>query len=288
MRTAVAVVMLLAGSLMVPVATAGWWLRDSIVPTQAYVDTVAPLAKDKAVVAAVEDRLLTETMQVIDRSAVARDAPAAARAELVSVIGSAVRVVVEDPAFVDVWEVSSQVAHDQTVTVLEREPSATEVGPDSTVDIQLGALTTALRRNLASADVPHAQDLPQVRASVPIANTDDLVRAQQAYSLLTRWGYLLAFVALVIIATGVAVSRNHRRALEWAAFGSLLGLGLLAIGVIVSRGLYLGSLPTGISRSAAAAVFDTVTAGLRKDMALVALVWVAVLLVTATLGRRSR
>ena len=46
---------------MVPAATVGWWLRDTIVPQSAYVETVAPLASDEDVQDAVRARLLRET-----------------------------------------------------------------------------------------------------------------------------------------------------------------------------------------------------------------------------------
>ena len=58
MRSLLAFVLLLLGGLMVPTATAAWWLRDTVVPQAAYVDTVAPLASDPDVQDAVRAKLL--------------------------------------------------------------------------------------------------------------------------------------------------------------------------------------------------------------------------------------
>ena len=55
MRALVAFALLLVGALMVPVATAGWWLRDTVVPQAAFVATDAPLASDEHVQDAVAE-----------------------------------------------------------------------------------------------------------------------------------------------------------------------------------------------------------------------------------------
>lgn len=99
MRALVALVLLLVGCLMVPVATVGWWMRDTVVPTAAYVDTVAPLATNQAVVAAVEDRLVAQTMQSVDQ--VDQLSGPLVRPRVEQLVRTAVRRVVRDPAFAE-------------------------------------------------------------------------------------------------------------------------------------------------------------------------------------------
>jgi hypothetical protein len=200
-------------------------------------------------------------------------------------VGVAVQRVVHDPAFADAWRVSNRVAHEQLVAVLSGDSSAVSVRQDSTVDLQLATLATAVRRELIDAGVPFAAALPQVQASLPIGHVHDLARAQQAYTLLDRWGRLLPLAALAVIGLGLLVARRRGRALAWTAVVSLLGLGALAVGLLAGRTYYLGALPSGISRPAAAAVFDTVTAGLRHDLLLVA-VAALVTLVAGAIARR--
>jgi hypothetical protein len=283
MRAFVALVLLLVGCLMVPVATVGWWVRDTVVPTDSYVATVAPLATNKAVVAAVEDRLVAQTMQSVDR--VDQLTGPLVRPRVERLVRTAVQRVVEDPAFAEAWRAANRVAHDQLVAVLSGDSSAVRVEKDSTVDLRLATLATAIRQELVDAGVPLADALPQVQATFPIGKAEDLARARQVYTLLDRWGRLLPLAALVLIAAGLLVARRRSRALAWTAVGSLLGLGVLAVGLVVGRFVYLDAIPSGISRPAASAVFDTVTASLRHDMVLVAVAALVALVAAYLLGR---
>ncbi len=307
-RSLVAGLVLLLGALLVPVATAGWWVRDTIVPTSSYVDTVAPLATNDAVVAAVEDRLVARVMASVDSSGVVdrattalgtgslppqvadrlTNASGSLRTRVERLVRLAVTRVVADPAFAEAWRTSNEVAHEQLVAILTGDSDAVSVGSDRTVDLRLATLATAIRQELIDADVPFAAAIPQVQATFPIGNADDLAKAQRAYMLLDRWGRLLPLAALLVVLLGVVVARHRRRALGWTALLSLVGLGVVAVGLLVGRGIYLERLPSGISRPAAEAFFDTLTDGLRRDLLYVAVGAVVVLVVTAVRLPRRR
>lgn len=282
-----ALVVLLVGALMVPVATVGWWVRDTVVPTQAYVATVAPLAQDDAVITAVEQRLTQQTIASITRVSGAQ-LPAALRERVTKLVRFAVDKIVEDPAFVTAWRASNVVAHDEVVAVLSGDTSSVRLGADSTVYVRLAPLGTEIRRQLAAAGVPFARSLPTFGADLPIGHTDDLVRARTGYDLLERYGRGLPVAALVLIALGLLVSRRRLQSLGWTAFVALGALGLLAAGMLVGRIYYLASLPSGISDAAGTAVFDTVTSDLREDIITVAIGALVLLVLSAVLGRKTR
>lgn len=285
MRSLVAAVLLALGALTVPVATVAWWLQDTIVPTDGYVETVAPLATNTAVVAAVEARLVQQTMQQVDRVG---DPSPRARQRITGLVQAVVVRVVEDPAFAEGWRAANKVAHAQVVSVLSGDSSAVSVRGGSTVEVEMDTLATTLRRELVAAGVPFARALPPVAATLPVGNVDDLVHARQTYSSLDRAGRWLPPAALLLVIAGVLLARGRARALGWTAFATLAGLGLLALGLVVARLVYLGSLPSGISDPAARAVFDTVTSDLRDLMTLVAAAALALLVVTSIVGRTSR
>src|SRR5690348_9965607 len=113
MRSLAAFVLLLVGALMVPVATAGWWLRDTVVPQAAYVDTVAPLASDSRVQDAVVDLLVTRTMDAME----GLDPEVAD--QLKPLVRRAVGAVVAGPAFEDAWRDANRAAHEQIIDALE-------------------------------------------------------------------------------------------------------------------------------------------------------------------------
>jgi hypothetical protein len=81
------------------------------------------------------------------------------------------------------------------------------------------------------------------------------------------------------------VARSRRRGLVGASLLSLLGLGALALGLLVVREVYLASLPREVPERAGRAFFDVVTSDLWRAVTWVA-VGAAVVLVLALVVRR--
>jgi hypothetical protein len=282
MRSLLAGVLLLVGALLVPVATAGWWARETVVPAQAYVDTVAPLAKDPAITKAVETQVVDRTMAAVRNRA--PQLPASLRSRVRPLVRVAVHRAVATPAFAQAWRQANRTAHRQLVAVLAGRSSAVTSGPGSTVEIRLSPLTGALRHELGRAGVPFASQLPTSGATIPIGSAQNLERAQGAYQLLVRWGRWLPVLALVLIVVGLLLARRRASALAWTAVVALLGLGALALVLFVGRGEYVHALPSAIPSSAGKAFFDTVTSGLRHDIEIVAIGSAVVLIVSAVVA----
>ena len=308
MRSLVAFVLLLVGALMVPVATVGWWMRDTVVPTSAYVDTVAPLASDPEVQSAVENRIVAEVMQeiqsggLLDKAGTALQAgglPPDVAAQLQGASGAlepvvqglvvrAVHVVVESPEFAKAWRTANRSAHKQLVAVLSGDGSAVAREARGQVEIRLVSLSAAIEKALVDAGVPFASAIPPVRGTYTIGDVSDLQRAQVAYTVLDRWGRLLPFAAAALLLAGIVIARRRRRAVIGAALLSLLGLGLLAVGLVGGREVYLGSVPAELPRPAAKAYFDVLTSDLRRDLLWLAIGTALVLVLAAVVRPRRR
>jgi hypothetical protein len=283
-RSLLAGVLLLVGALLVPVATAGWWARETIVPAQAYVDTVAPLAKDPAITKAIETQVADQTMTAVRKQA--PQLPVPLRSRLEPLVRGVVHRAVHTPAFAQAWRQANRTAHRQLVAVLTGRSSAVENGPGSTVEIRLSPFTRALQQGLSHAGVPFASQLqlPDTGAAIPIGSAQNLERAQGGYQFLARWGRWLPVLALVLIVVGLLVARRRASALAWTAVVVLLGLGALALALFLGRGQYLDALPSSIPSSAGKAFFDTVTSGLRHDIEVVAIGSAVVLIVSAAVA----
>lgn len=279
MRSFAAFVLLLVGAVLVPVATVGWWAHTDLVPTTGYVATVAPLATDPAVVAAVEDRLVAATMQPIDRAA----GTAGAAAE--PIVRSAVARVVADPVFARAWRASSRDVHRQLVSVLAGHRA---VRAGSTVQLELAPLSAVVRRELVRAGVPFASQLPTVQAGLPLFPTRDLTAARGAYSVVARYGGVLPVGALVVILLGLLVARRRGASLARTALASLVGLALVVVAVLLGRTVFSSSVPATIPSGVAHAVYDTVVSGLWRDLLVVAAGAAVAVLAGLVIGRAER
>jgi hypothetical protein len=287
-RSLVAFVLLLIACLLVPVAVVGWWAHDAVIPADGYVETVAPLATDPAVVDDVEDRLVTATLQRIAAAPGSSTVSSTGAAE--PLVRSAVGRAVADPAFARAWEAANRVLHTQVIGILSGDTPTVRSG--SMAGLQLAPISGAVRAELGAAGVPFADRLPTVQATLPLVPTDDLVRARGVYRVVDDWGRVLPFIVLALVALGALVARRGARAVAWTAIGALVALGLLAVALLVGRFAATAVLPSSVSTPVGHALYDTVTGGLWRDALVAAgialLLVVSVLLVGSALEARAR
>ncbi len=277
MRGIAAFLVLLIAGLMIPAATAGWWLRDTVVPRTAYVDTVAPLAADPDVQDAVAATLVKQTEDSLGEI----PAPIADRVE--QLVGRAAAAVVEGPAFAEAWRESNRAAHKQIIGALAGQSEAVDTKAGSTVELRLGPLSAAVREEVDKAGIPFSGAIPSTEATYPLGTTDDLGRARVGFSLLQDYGRALPAMAAVLLVVGLGLARRFGAALAGTALVALLGLGGLWLAMAAGRSGYLEALPAAVPRAAGAAYFDVLTEGLYDLMGYVA-IGCAVALVVGVVG----
>ena len=302
LRSVLAAVLLVIGVVLVPVGVTATWLRTTVTDTDNWVETVTPLATDPAVTAFVEDRATARVLvaisdqHLVDRALEALEAggrPVAARslgllkaplaAQVEQVVRRVVTAVVGSDQFATVWVAANQVSHAQLVAVLSRSPDGAIVDNGSTVSIDIGNLVEPIEQRLVAAGVPLVDKLPPITVSVPLLPSSDLDTARTAYNALRIGGVALPLLALAFIAGGVALARDHRRALVRVGLGAAVACVVLVLGLSFARSHVASSLPPGAS-AAAVSVIDTVTEGLRQLVRVVVVVALAVVLVALVVG----
>jgi hypothetical protein len=227
----------------------------------------------------VEDRLVAATLQRIAAST----GSGVGQAE--PLVRLAVGRAVSDPAFARAWEVANRDLHAQLIGILSGRTPTTRSG--SMTGLQLAPLSSAVREELSAAGVPFADRLPTVQASIPLVASEDLARARGVYRAVDDWGRVLPFVVLALLALGALAARRGARALAVTSVGALVGLGLLAVTMLIGRVAATALLPSSVPTPVAHALYDTVTEGLWRDV-LVAAALALVLLVGSALAARRR
>ncbi|HEY6801559.1 MAG TPA: hypothetical protein VI121_13000, partial [Agromyces sp.] len=158
-RTAVAVVLVVVGLLLAPVATISAWARLQLVDTDRFVATFAPLASDPEVQDYVGDQVTAAIEEQVDIPTLTSDLfdglgqldlPPRAQSALEllegpatqglqSLVSGVVDRVVESPAFADVWATALRVSHRQFVAAVQGDPGAAlAIGGDGSIAVQLG------------------------------------------------------------------------------------------------------------------------------------------------------
>ena len=290
-RTIVAVLLIVVGCVLAPLAGVAVWARNQVTNTDRYVATVAPLASDPAIQQAVTDQITAQiftyidiqalTTQVVDALAArveGRGLPPQAAAALEGLAGpiangvqgfvrTQVANVVASDAFADAWVQANRVAHDALVKALTGEGGGAVTVANDTVTLNLAPFIQTVKQRLVARGFTLAERIPAVDKSFVLFQSEDITRARSAFNLLNTLGVWLPVIALILIGIGVYVAKDHRRALIGAGLGVAAGMVLLALGLAVFRSIYLDGVPAGVlPHDAAAVLYDTVVRFLRAGL----------------------
>jgi hypothetical protein len=285
-RTIVAGVLITLACLLAPLSVLAVWSSNTVSNTDRYVQTVAPLAKDPDVQAAVTDAVTKQVFTYVDVSALTiqlldrlqgQGLPPRLADQLQALappisngvqgfVHDQVAKVVASPAFATAWTEANRVAQQQMVNVLSGQQGGAVSAKNGAVTINLGPFVQQVKERLVAQGFTVAANIPAVNTSFTVFQSKDVTKAQGAYRLLNTLGTWLPILALVLLAIGVYVAKSHRRALLAGALGVAGGMLLLGVVLAVVRPLYLSSVPAQVPHDAAASIYDTLVRFLRVSL----------------------
>ncbi|NYJ04460.1 hypothetical protein [Petropleomorpha daqingensis] len=295
-RSVVAIVLIVLGCVLAPVALVAVWTNRTISDTDRFVETVSPLVRDPDVQNRIVDRVTTAVMDNIDVKAIGDDAvDALATAGLPAIVTdrlkqltptlqSAVEGFVRDRVHDLVTSSAFASAFDQTVRTTQRIAIRVLDGDSTAVQVRGGKVYLDLapfidlaKQRLADRGLTLVERIPELHPTIAIADDTQLVRAQGAYKVLHSAAAWLPWIMLLLLATGIFLARRKLRALVGAGLGIALAMLVLAVGLFVARSILIGAVPTG-GASAAGAAFDIIVHFLRIGLRTVAVVGLVVAL----------
>lgn len=277
-RTAGAVVLIVVGLLIAPVAVITAWARLELVDTERFVATFAPLAEDPAVQAYIGDQVTAAIEEQVDIPALTSDlfdgikelnlSPRAEQAlgllegpatqGLQSLVSGIVDRVVQSDAFADVWATALRASHRAFVAAVQGDPDAAlAIGGNGTVSVQLGPIIEAVKDRLEQQGVGFAANIPVIEKSIVVAQNDAFVLVQTVYALAVTAGTWLPWICVALLVAGVLLARRRTVALVWTAAGLALSMVILASGVGIGRLYFIGAVSPSIMPSdTASALYD--------------------------------
>lgn len=308
-RTIVAVILVLVGILIAPVAVVGTWARVQLVDTDRFVQTFAPLAEDPAVQSFVASQASAAIEANVDIDGMvgdlfdgisSLDLPPRALASVAllkgpaadgvrSLINSGVERVVASPQFAQLWEGVLRETHGRAIAVIQGDPNtALQLSEDGTLSLELKTLIDEVKTSLVNQGFGFAENIPEIDRAIPLLTADALVLVRTLYQVATAAGFWLPWLVLTLVAAGVATARNRVRALGWAGLGLTVAFLLLASGLGIGRRFFVGAVsPSVMPASAARAIFDQLTL-LMSSAVLALTVLSGFIAVGAWLAGRSR
>ncbi|MFI6092265.1 hypothetical protein [Streptomyces sp. NPDC051218] len=244
-RRPLSAVLLVIAVLLVPLGTLSTWAKYEIEDADAYVATMAPLASDPDVGDAVAGAVTDSVMKEIDVGPL--------QGTVESFVRDAVRSFTGTKAFKTAWNAANRAAHDAVQDALSDRSDG------GAVTIDLAPITEQVKRQLGADGVPFADRIPVTHTEVTLMESSDLGPFGKGFHMLQVAGLWLPVAAVLLAVAGIFLAVHRRRAVIRTALGAALAGAVLAVAVMVGRGLTLDDLPKDVSRPAAEAVYDALT-----------------------------
>jgi hypothetical protein len=275
-RTPVSALLIVIGCILAPVSVVGVWTANQVSDTNRYVANIEPLIHDPAIQNALTDKItvaITTHLNVTGYTNQAADfltskglprvgtvlktfAPAISSA-VTGYVHNTVHKIVTSDRFANTWIQVNTVAHQTLVQALSGQGGAIAVS-NGEVTIDLAPFIAIVKQNLAERGFTLVNSLPPIHPTLALFSSKTLVQAQTLYRLINDLKIVLPILSLLLIAAGVYIARDHRRALIGAGLGFAASMLVLGALLLVFRGVYLNSVPNSVfPADAAAAAFDT-------------------------------
>ena len=251
-----AVVLILLGVLLAPVAVVTGWAKWTLTDTDRFVATYAPLSSSPEVQAYVVDEAMAAvdaqvdlgrlTQELVDglialgtgpRATTAlRTLQATATDGLRSLIRDGVTEFVASDQFDTAWAEALRIGHTQLIATLSNDPAAVAtISEDGSLGIPLGPIVERVKAGLVERGITVAGRIPPVNRTIVLVQSDQLPTVQLAYGVTVAVGTWLPWLVLALLVGGVLVANRRPRALLWAAGGFAFAMALMAIAFAVGR-----------------------------------------------------
>jgi hypothetical protein len=283
-RRALVAILVILSVVLVPVAGLSVWVRNLVLDTGKYVDTVAPLAENKAITDQVANRVTNRLFEQVDVKKEAQAVLPERAAFLAGPISSGVETFVRDATkrvlateqFATVWRNANQRAHALVDKALTGEGENVSL-EDGKVVLDLSAVIEQVVTRLDERGVTVFDSLAenQKNLEVELFDAGQLESARSAVRLFDRLRIVLVVLVFVFLGVALALSGNRRRTLIRWGIGLVVAMAVTAALLALGRSAFLNAAQ---NRDAAAAAFDILVRFLRNGIRVIAVLGIIVAL----------
>lgn len=287
-RSFISALLIVVACLLAPLSVLSVWASTVVSQTDRYVETVAPIADDPGVQAAITDEVTAAVMENLNVADVTTQAlqvlseqenmPPRVAAALPALAGPLTRGIedftrtqtgnfVASDQFETVWAEVNRIAHAQLVSLLEGDTSGAITAQDNQITLNLAPVIEEVSARLVDQGFELAANVPAVDRTFVLAESEGIGQAQGFYGILNALGVWLPIVAVGLLAAGVLLAADRRRALLRGSLGVAVAMIALGAGLTLVRTFYVETTPADIlTADTAGNVFDMLVRFLRTSL----------------------
>jgi hypothetical protein len=288
-------------AILVPLSVVTVWAVNTITNTDRYVETVAPLAREKVVtnyVALKATDKMFANLQVQQKVSNALPPKADFLAapitrQVHSFVFEQMERILASTWFQRLWDRANRNGHAQVVAFLKGEKNPkVEKAREAVVDVSpvVEKAITKLDQKGVTIFNPLKQRLVANHGhlvEVPLATKQQVSKIRGIFNLATKLGYALPFVALLFILAAVLVAVDRRKALLRCAVGASIGVVVLLTGLRLGRSYMIDHTQKKVDPAVTGTVFDTFLRYLEHGLRVVLLISLLLALLMWFIGPSS-
>lgn len=288
-------VLVVIGSILVPVAVVAFWGQRTITDAERYIDTVGPLAAEEAIKTAIINKTtesLENALQENQATSQLLDAlPPEAAAKLSAPIGAALNSLVDQVVtklvysdqFEQLWIGINEKLQEELVAVLSGEKSVFDLNESGQVVLDTGEVAAAAQQQLVDRGLTflEGQELPAgADQQIVLLQAEEIKQIQTIYAVTVPLMRLLVPLVALIFIGAVLLSRRRSRTVMGIGIGIMASMSLLAFALTFAKSALDGAAPTTIAQNALNAFYVTLT----RYLSLSASAWITGGAILALLG----
>lgn len=295
-RWPVAVLLLVLGGLMLAGTVLAVWMGRTLTNTDRYVETVSPVIESPAVRESLAEGAVNGVFGSVDIEARAAEvlppradflAPSIAT-NLQSYAQGVAEKFLATPQAQDLWVNANRRAHERILPALLGEDTSPYVDvAEGTVSVDISEIVAQVKSRLVDSGVTIAGQIPVDGAGsrYTLFQSTALAQVQAGLRFLRGAMIWLPLLTVAVLAGGIALAPDRRRAALWLGVVTIVSMIVLAAGLALLRDYYLGSADRLVlDTAAAAAVFDTMFRFLRNAIRVVAALGLTITIASAIAG----
>lgn len=264
-----------------------------VTDTDAYVETVAPLAQDPDIQVAVANAASEAIVERLDAADRLKQVLPEELQLLATPVAQAVNGFIEDQSlalvrseqFAQTWEAVNRASHKALVTAVTGRDTGAVGVEAGVITLDVGVLAEQVRDRLTGAGIDIAAQIPTsaIDKQIVLYESPLLAQLTTSFDAITRVALWLPLLGLAFAAGAVALAADRRKTILWLGVAITLGAVLPLQALLLSQTFVAGQLyelagvPTPAAQSAFQIIFrDLITA----DRALAAIgiaLWIGAL-----------